>query len=194
MARTDSNTPTLQHPNTPPLLFLIGDPKQAIYGFRGADIFTYLEAASRVDQRYTLEQNWRSETPLVAAVNAVFGFAENPFVFDPIQFQPVRAAGEADQNPLMENGRPLPPLHLWFAPREQGAASINKGDAEAALPALVAAEIARLLNGGTRLGPDRLTPRDIAVLVRKRDQARLMQEALRALRIQIGRASCRERV
>ena len=47
----------------------------------------------------------------------------------------------------------------------------------------MAAEIARLLNGGTRLGPDRLTPRDIAVLVRKRDQARLMQEALRALRI-----------
>jgi exodeoxyribonuclease V beta subunit len=166
-----------------PLLFLIGDPKQAIYGFRGADIFTYLEAAARVDQRYTLEQNWRSETPLVGAVNAIFGFAENPFVFDQIRFQPVHAAGDADQNALTEDGRPSPPLHLWFMPREQGAAGINKGDTEAALPALVAAEIARLLGGDARLGSDKLTPRDIAVLVRKRDQARLMQEALRALHI-----------
>jgi exodeoxyribonuclease V beta subunit len=183
VARRDSNTPTLQHPNTPPLLFLIGDPKQAIYGFRGADIFTYLEAAARVDQRYTLEQNWRSETPLVGAVNAIFGFAENPFVFDQIRFQPVHAAGDADDNALTENGQSSPPLHLWFMPREQGAANINKGEAEATLPALVAAEIARLLDGDTRLGPDKLTPRDIAVLVRKRDQARLMQEALRALHI-----------
>jgi exodeoxyribonuclease V beta subunit len=168
-------------PTKEPLLFLIGDPKQAIYGFRGADIFTYLEAAARVDQRYTLEQNWRSETPLVRAVNSVFGFAENPFVFEPIQFQPVRAAGEADQNPLTENGQPLPSLHLWFVPREPGAIVINKGDAEDTLPALVAAEIVRLLNSNTRLGPDRLAPRDIAVLVRKREQARRMQEALRAV-------------
>jgi len=168
---------------TNPLLFLIGDPKQAIYGFRGADIFTYLEAAARVDQRYTLEENWRSETPLVRAVNAIFSFAGNPFVFDPIRFQPVRAAGDADQDALVENGQPSPPLHLWFMPREQGVAVINKGDAEATLPTLVALEIARLLNGGTRLGLDRLAPRDIAVLVRKRDQARLVQEALRALRI-----------
>jgi exodeoxyribonuclease V beta subunit len=167
---------------TSPLLFLIGDPKQAIYGFRGADIFTYLEAAARVDQRYTLEENWRSETPLVHAVNAVFGFAENPFVFDAIRFQPVRAAGDADQDALAENGQPSPPLHLWFMPRERGAVAINKGDAEATLPTLVAVEIARLLNTA-RLGSARLAPRDIAVLVRKRDQARLVQEALRALRI-----------
>ena len=167
---------------TSPLLFLIGDPKQAIYGFRGADIFTYLEAAARVDQRYTLEENWRSETSLVRAVNAIFSFAGNPFVFDPIHFQPVRAAGDADQDALVENGQPSPPLHLWFMPRERGTAVINKGDAEATLPTLVAVEIARLLNTA-QLGPVRLVPRDIAVLVRKRDQARLLQEALRALRI-----------
>ena len=71
-------------------LFLIGDPKQAIYGFRGADIFTYLDAASRVDRCFTLEQNWRSETPLVRAVNTVFGAAQSPFVFDEIHFQPVQ--------------------------------------------------------------------------------------------------------
>src|SRR6185503_747839 len=88
-APEDGRTPEAISPpaTTSPLLFLIGDPKQAIYGFRGADIFTYLEAAARVDQRYTLEENWRSETPLVRGVNAVFSFVGNPFVFDPIRFQ-----------------------------------------------------------------------------------------------------------
>ena len=52
-------------------LFLIGDPKQAIYGFRGADIFTYLKASRQADQAYTLKENWRSESGLVRAVNTL---------------------------------------------------------------------------------------------------------------------------
>ena len=43
------------------ILFLIGDPKQAIYSFRGADLFAYMKAAGHVDSRYTLTRNWRSE-------------------------------------------------------------------------------------------------------------------------------------
>ncbi len=59
-------------------LFLIGDPKQAIYGFRGADIFTYLKASQQANRAYTLTENWRSESGLVRAVNTVcrcFGLA-----------------------------------------------------------------------------------------------------------------------
>ena len=166
-----------------PLLFLIGDPKQAIYGFRGADVFTYLAAAASVDQRYTLETNWRSERKLVAAINAVFQFAPQPFVFEEIHFQPVLASGKADQTPLTEAGVASPPLHLWLCPREEDAANISKETAEEFLPARVASEIARLLNGDTRLGTERLGPRDIAVLVPENRQARLMQDALRAANI-----------
>jgi exodeoxyribonuclease V beta subunit len=50
-------------------LFLIGDPKQAIYGFRGADIFTYLDASDQASDRFTLGENWRSESGLVTAMN-----------------------------------------------------------------------------------------------------------------------------
>ena len=167
----------------PSLLFLIGDPKQAIYGFRGADIFTYLEAAQNVDHRFTLDHNWRSESALVTAVNSVFAFAENPFLFDEIQFQPVVAAGQADKEPLTENGTSLPPLHLWFMPRGEDGKPISKDRAQSELPPIVAAEIARLLNSDVRVGSRKLTPRDIAVLVPENRQARMMQDALRALGI-----------
>ena len=41
-------------------MFLIGDPKQAIYSFRGADVFAYMQAARDVEERLTLNRNWRS--------------------------------------------------------------------------------------------------------------------------------------
>ena len=59
-------------------LFWIGDPKQAIYGFRGADIFAYLRAADSAETRYTLEGNHRSTPALVKAVNTLFQSVAGP--------------------------------------------------------------------------------------------------------------------
>jgi exodeoxyribonuclease V beta subunit len=90
------------------LVFFIGDPKQAIYGFRGADVFTYIGAAGKVDRRYTLDRNWRSETGLIDAVNTLFELETNPFLLDGITFERVEAAGEADRkapNPQGEKHR-----------------------------------------------------------------------------------------
>jgi exodeoxyribonuclease V beta subunit len=53
-------------------VFLVGDPKQAIYSFRGADIFAYLRACQDADRRYTLDVNWRCEPRLIQAVNPLF--------------------------------------------------------------------------------------------------------------------------
>jgi exodeoxyribonuclease V beta subunit len=166
-----------------PSLFLIGDPKQAIYGFRGADIFTYLDAARTTKVRYTLDRNWRSESGLVGAVNTLFGASPNPFAFGDIAFQKIHAAGKADEEPLLENGERSPPLRLWFMPREADQKEISKGFAEGKLPGVVATEIVRLLNGGVMLGARRLAPRDIAVLVPENRQAALMQEALRRVSV-----------
>ncbi len=165
------------------LLFLIGDPKQAIYGFRGADIFTYLDAARAADRRFTLDQNWRSESGLIHAVNTVFARSKAPFLFEAIPFKPVLAAGKADLTPLTEANSPAPQLHLWFVPREQDAKTIATSYGENELPKIVAGEIVRLLNSETRIGNRRLTPRDIAVLVRKKIQARWVQDALRELHV-----------
>jgi exodeoxyribonuclease V beta subunit len=162
-----------------PSLYLIGDPKQAIYGFRGADIFTYLDAARATQDGYTLDRNWRSESGLVGAVNTLFCAAPNPFAFDDIVFQKVNPAGRADGVPLRENGAQSAPLRLWLMPRKTDQKEISKELAEEKLPGVVAAEIVRLLNGSATLGTRRLTPRDIAVLVLENRQAALMQEAFR---------------
>ena len=164
------------------LLFLIGDPKQAIYAFRGADIFTYLDAARTADRRFTLDLNWRSESGLVHAVNSVFGQRPDPFLFEAIPFKPVLAAGRADERPLASGADPAS-LQFWIVPREPGAKKISTRQAESDLPRIVAAEIVRLLDGSARIGGRRVTPRDVAVLVRKKKQARLMQEALQLLRV-----------
>jgi ATP-dependent exoDNAse (exonuclease V) beta subunit (contains helicase and exonuclease domains) len=74
------------------ILFLIGDPKQAIYSFRGADIFAYLLAISQVEKKYTLKENWRSDPQLINAVNTIFSHVKNPFVFEGIKFQEASAA------------------------------------------------------------------------------------------------------
>jgi exodeoxyribonuclease V beta subunit len=162
-------------------LFLIGDPKQAIYAFRGADIFTYLEAAKEATRRFTLGENWRSEAGLVVAVNKIFSAAPRSFVFDRIDFQEAIPRGQADQAPLTFDGHAGPPFHLWFWKRT--GKEITRGLAEKILPRVVAGEIARLLNGNTRIGERRLKPEDIAVLVMENQQARKMQEALSALNI-----------
>ncbi len=79
-------------------LFLIGDPKQAIYAFRGADVFAYMQAKRDAAKPvYTLDTNRRSGPRLLAAINSVFALGEDraPFVFDEIPFTPMRPAPDA---------------------------------------------------------------------------------------------------
>lgn len=169
-------------PGDTTFLFLIGDPKQAIYGFRGADIFTYLEAAGEATGRFTLGENWRSESGLVTAVNKIFGAAPGAFVFDRIGFQEVAAKGRADREPLTIAGKAEPPFQFWFWKRGESQ-DIPKVLATRTLPGVVATEIVRLLNGDTKIGDRRLKPEDIAVLVLENRQAAQVQEALSALNV-----------
>ncbi len=173
----------------PAPFFLIGDPKQAIYSFRGADIFAYMGAARATDKRHTLLQNFRSEPGLIGAVNAVFSNRKLPFLFEEIAFSPVEAA-TVERKLLLEGGESKPSLKMWFAPRRDPGKPINKTEAWEMLPETVAAEISRLLRDGqagaltivdNSVDPPAVRgvePRDIAVLVRANRQAKLMQSAL----------------
>ncbi|MDT8311479.1 MAG: UvrD-helicase domain-containing protein, partial [Methylophaga sp.] len=75
-------------------VFFVGDPKQAIYSFRGADIFTYLKAKRDAAQQHTLGKNWRSQPELVSAVNQLFAQHDEPFIYQQIPFHSVEAARE----------------------------------------------------------------------------------------------------
>ncbi|MEO6594721.1 MAG: exodeoxyribonuclease V subunit beta [Planctomycetota bacterium] len=190
-------------------LFLVGDPKQSIYGFRGADLHTYLAARKDAVQQATLDVNFRSSVELVAAIGQLFA-GKHAFVEPGIRLPAVRAAAAADE--LQLEGDPAPALRWRFVPppaeKVQGH-HLWPGDlSEPRIAADVTAEISRLLRAGITLDvtpsgtpsgtptnppsrPSRpLRPRDIAVLTRTNRQAILIQENLREARIvsAIGKA------
>lgn len=176
-------------------VFLVGDPKQAIFGFRGADIFAYLEAGRDAEARRTLERNWRSTPGLVRAVNAIFGGAEKPFLFDEIAFHPARPA-ERERKPLVVAGDDEAPLRFWCLARADEHDQFPKGKATDAAVQATAAEIARLVAGAergeARIGEVPLRGGDIAVLVRTNVQADRVRAALLArgvASVQLGEAS-----
>ena len=73
-------------------LFLVGDPKQAIYSFRGADIYAYLQAAQDADRHYTLAVNYRSHAKLINGISALFKQKKHPFVLENIDYSEVSAS------------------------------------------------------------------------------------------------------
>ncbi|MFM2057399.1 MAG: hypothetical protein RLY71_1784 [Pseudomonadota bacterium] len=172
-------------------LFLIGDPKQSIYGFRGADIYSYLQArAATAGRHYALTTNYRSTAGVVAAVNHVFEQAEQggalrgvgAFHFPvagalQLPFEPVGAAGRAERFVTAAGTWPALTLASDLAPLP--AALLR-----ARYAAYNAEQIVALLND-TLAGFDgpqgwrRLQPADIAVLVRSRVEAEAVRRALR---------------
>ncbi|GAB4259303.1 MAG: exodeoxyribonuclease V subunit beta [Methylomicrobium sp.] len=160
-------------------LYLIGDPKQAIYKFRGADIFSYLAAQQQAHHRFTLGTNWRSQPKLVEAVNALFD-KERAFFLEALSFQPVGAAPNNADKLLIRARQPLAPMVLWqLATSDDGHWSAGK--AEEQLRTAVVDEIVALLNGDVSLQDSnrRIRPSDIAILVRTNQQAKDYQAWLR---------------
>ncbi|HEY5345926.1 MAG TPA: UvrD-helicase domain-containing protein, partial [Verrucomicrobiae bacterium] len=165
-------------------LYLIGDPKQAIYGFRGADVNTYLAAAETSGNKYSLDTNWRSEAALVNAVNTIFESAgkNTSFVAEQISFEPVKPAKKSDEQPIIfPNGQRPPPFQVWSWSAENG--SLSTKSAQKVLPEAVAAEVSRLLREDVHIKNQRLNPCDIAVLVESHRQAGWIQRALHELQI-----------
>ncbi len=159
-------------------LFMIGDPKQAIYSFRGADIFTYLRAQqeSSEDQRYSLIHNYRSSAAMINAVNEVFGLTEDSFVLDQINFDSAQFPNtkSREESALTHSGELIAPLQFVEIP-SQGL-PVSKVRKEISIA--VANEILTLIQGKYSIDGERLTQKDVAVLVRTHDQALLIQQAL----------------
>ncbi|PIQ50881.1 MAG: exodeoxyribonuclease V subunit beta, partial [Comamonadaceae bacterium CG12_big_fil_rev_8_21_14_0_65_59_15] len=148
-------------------LIMIGDPKQAIYSFRGADLATYLQAREQVQGIYTLPGNYRSTAGVVAAVNTVFGQASAPF--GSVPFLPVTASNP-DVLPLQVAGQPQTAMTVWHLPYDK---TPTKPVLLADMAAVFATQMVALLNSGAaRSG-------DMAVLVRDWSEAAAIREALR---------------
>ncbi|MFE8117554.1 exodeoxyribonuclease V subunit beta [Brenneria goodwinii] len=168
-------------------LLLIGDPKQAIYAFRGADIFTYMRARSEVSAHYTLDTNWRSSHQMVRGVNRLFQRLEHPFIFKDIPFLAVSPAEPKRDLVFNLGGKAQPALQLWLT----GSESIGVGDYQQLMARQCAAQIrdwlaasqrneAWLESGKTRRP---VQASDMSVLVRSRHEAALVRDALSRLSI-----------
>ena len=167
-------------------LVLIGDPKQAIYAFRGADVYAYLAAAREAGERATLDVNWRSDQALIDAYDALFGNAR--LGHEGIEYRRVRAAAP-NREPGLE-GAPVPAaLRLRLVPRED-IETTARGYARApAAREHIAADVAgclvELLSSPATVrtesgGREPIAPSHVAVLVRTHRTGSLVRDALGA--------------
>ncbi len=157
-------------------LFLIGDPKKAIYAFRGADVFAYMEARRDAGDRVsTLAVNWRSDPRVVRAVNALFSQTPQPFLFDDIPFEPVEPRPDAEDR--LAGARPGGLRLLFVGEGEEGEARTAKWAGQV-VPDAIADDIARLLGSGARIDGEPLAAGDVAVLCATNAQAAEMQARL----------------
>jgi exodeoxyribonuclease V beta subunit len=164
------------------ILYIIGDPKQAIYSFRGADLFAYLKGAENSDHQYTLDKNWRSSSLLVEAINAMF--LQNPaaFVYKNMKFQAVQS--QLPQVQMIIENIPQAPLQiLYIEDPETPETPLNKKTAREIIYDQVTDHINTLLqlsrNNLASLDNNPIQSSDIAVLVRNNFEAHHIQVALR---------------
>ena len=165
-------------------LMMIGDPKQAIYSFRGADIQTYFSARDcvKAEQQYTLGMNWRSLPALVSGVNTMFAKRSNAFVQKDFPTYPlVSSPGTFDSWQGLQlsdaSGQKQAAALSVFTQTEQ---LLNKEDGMHFVAEQTAEFLAGLLANNTPINDQPIQPKDIAILVRKSAQAKAMQSALLA--------------
>lgn len=160
-------------------LFLIGDPKQAIYSFRGADVFTYLAAAKKSEKRYTLAFNWRSDPELIRAVNRIFSRNRKAFLLDGLDFHPVFPAER--EREIFFDREDFSSVKIWMLESASNGKPMGVESMRRRVILAVGDEIVRLVEGGrsgeVRIGERGLEPGDIAVLVRSNREARQMRES-----------------
>jgi exodeoxyribonuclease V beta subunit len=172
-------------------LVLIADPKQAIYAFRGADVYAYLEAAQTAGSRATLRVNWRSDQGLIDAHDALL--SEVKLGHPGITYRRVRAS-EAHATPRLLGAPVAAPLRFRVLGRDHPTLSLTNwgyarnASARELIATDLAAEVVALLGSGAQLeardadgraaGREPVCPGHLAVLVRTNRQAAMIRETL----------------
>ena len=162
------------------LLVLIGDPKQAIYRFRGADIHAYLNARGESQHHHSLTKNWRSSSELIDATNRLFDqnhlFTQN----DSIRFLPSESQSEPNPEGLSLASQVLPPISFLVPDPEFTV--LNKDQDQHRLATLLALQVQQWLkqDNGLQINHKPVQAAQIAVLTRDRNEAALIKTVFQA--------------
>jgi exodeoxyribonuclease V beta subunit len=158
------------------VVYLVGDPKQSIYRFRGADVETYLDARNAVEDargaRVALDRSFRATPAMVEAHNALFDQnAAEPVFTGAVRYEPIQC-GRPDLALVDADGHAVGPVHLF---RAEGSPNLDR------IGPLIAREIATITAPGRpwKLGTEPVAPSEIFVLTRTRFEGRAIGEHLR---------------
>ncbi|MBN2801991.1 MAG: exodeoxyribonuclease V subunit beta [Deltaproteobacteria bacterium] len=167
--------------------YMIGDPKQAIYGFRGGDIFAYMDASKKAELKSTLGVNYRSDKSLVKCVNDLFLNVKTPFGYDDIKFVPSTVPDKKGDS-FFSNGKTAASFQIMLVESTKENSEKTKSKDGQKAPRInstgvniveyVATDIVNLLNRDNKIDNEKITPKDVACLVRTNQDARDMQVAL----------------
>jgi exodeoxyribonuclease V beta subunit len=167
-------------------LILVGDPKQAIYRFRGGDVHTYVKAADTAQRESALDRNFRSRPYVIDAVNTLFQSMPEGSLGEGIAFLPTEAGGKASDSDFLRDSRPAPAIHFHAIPISENGKDYTKPVSVRMAAELCANDILQRLqpSPGSSIKDRRtqtmrpLQPRDFAVLVRDHRQAAEIRHAL----------------
>jgi len=167
-------------------VFLVGDPKQAIYSFRGGDIYTYLKAKAETqsENQYTLDRNWRSHKDLINAFNTLYSISDNPFKDDGIAYTKVDAGSKTTDALVISDDSTNIRAALNFWKYDFDDPKISVATIRTDIANSIAGDIAQTLNNGlldkAKIGDKKISGGDIAILVRSHNQADTIKTALNA--------------
>ncbi|WP_069131003.1 exodeoxyribonuclease V subunit beta [Rhodohalobacter halophilus] len=164
-------------------LLMIGDPKQAIYTFRGADVYAYLKAKSELKgDIHTLQDNYRSSEGVIEGVNALLEFSEYPFLDEQITYNPSGVGKKGLKEQFMKNGEPVPGIHFTLYEPLQS----NKDQLRSYAVNQTVAEISEMLeSSGLQIMDEEsevmraVRPGDIAILVSRNSDAEKVKRELK---------------
>ncbi len=166
-------------------LFMIGDPKQSIYGFRGADIFTYLQASQQVSARYTLSANYRSDPSFLSALNTLFLRNDKQFVHEEIEYTEAVSGKPDSPQQLIIDGVIQPALNFILV--DDQADPDKRIDKTTLICNSVTSKISELLSRSLEhkafITSQKINPSDIAILVRTNREADMIQQSLSSVHI-----------